>query len=358
MIKIIYSFNKEGYEAKCWEREIAHASNEEFIFIPFNHGQYLSPELFADSVKLDRLYHSGNPQLLKLYADLNQIIYDHKADAIIVTNCPPYHPDFLKRIPLYKVLYSTDDPGSTYLTNIPYLHAYHHVLYASPSYSTEMNMDEKMRYCGMRNADWLPISVFDFEFDSDRDQEEVFPQKRDIDIVYIGGFWKQKINTLVKVRKVFGRKFKMFGFLRLKHNLYLNIRYGYKGWVSPVSYQERVHIYQRAKIGFNIHWNEYGLGNQRLYHLPANGVMQVCDCPDFLGQIFDVGNEIVGYKDDSELIEKLTYYLEHEDKRMQIARQGYRRTIRKYRFAIVTRHAGHLIRQGMDKIGWFCGLSY
>ena len=46
--------------------------------------------------------------------------------------------------------------------------------------------------------------------------------------------------------------------------------------------RERVELYQRSRIGFNVHWNEYGLGNQRLYHLPANGVMQICDCADSL----------------------------------------------------------------------------
>jgi len=36
-MKIVYSFNKTGFEAQCWEREIHGASNKQHEFIPFNH---------------------------------------------------------------------------------------------------------------------------------------------------------------------------------------------------------------------------------------------------------------------------------------------------------------------------------
>lgn len=351
-MNIIYSFNKKGYEGECWEREIRTASNEEFAFIPFNHGHYLSPELYSDAVKLDRLYRAKHAGLLQMYVAIEECIRQHNANAIIVANCPPYHPDFLRKLNIYKVLYSADDPGATYMINIPYLHAYQHVFYVAPAYSADMDMNEKMSYCGMVNADWLPISVFDFEFDSTRTQEMLFSQERDIDIIYVGSFWRQKIDTLVSVKKVFGRRFNVYGFFRLKHNLYLNIRNGFGSWIRPVSFEERVRLYQRAKIGINIHWDDYGLGNQRLYHLPANGVMQICDCPEHLDQIFKRNEEVIAYNNADELIDKLKHYLEHDGERKEIAMRGYQRTMREYRFAAVTHKAAKLIKAGMDRISW------
>lgn len=351
-MNIIYSFSKKNYEGMCWEREIKNSSTEEFTFIPFNHVHYLSPELYSDAVKLDQLYQTRHPGLLRMYADFESHVQERKADAIIVANCPPYHPDFLRKLDVYKILYSADDPGATYMINIPYLHAYNHVFYVAPSYSADMDMVEKMRYAGMVNADWLPISVFDFEYDATRTREMLSSQKRDIDIIYVGSFWRQKIEALVKVRKTFGRRFRLFGFFRFKHNMYLNVRYGYGDWIRPVSFEERVRLYQRAKIGFNIHWNNYGLGNQRLYHLPANGVMQICDCPEYLGKIYEIGKEVASYRNADDLIDKLAYYLEHEEERLQVAMQGYERTICEYRFASVTQRAGQLIREGMSRIGW------
>src|SRR5438309_56587 len=110
MTRCIFSFNKKPPEAECWEREVAAASNSEITFVPFNHDRYLDPPLYSDSVQLDRLYQRGDHRLLKLYADLKSCCEATRADAIIVNNFPPYHPDFLRRLPLYKVLYTSDDP--------------------------------------------------------------------------------------------------------------------------------------------------------------------------------------------------------------------------------------------------------
>jgi spore maturation protein CgeB len=208
-----------------------------------------------------------------------------------------------------------------------------------------------MRYCGMVNADWVPISVFDFEFSPERTEKEIFSSRRDIDIIYVGTFWRQKVDVLCAVRKAFGRQFKVYGYFRWKHNLYLNLRHDFFGWVRPVSYQERVKLYQRARVGINIHWNDYGLGNQRLYHLPANGVMQISDCASHLDRIFKAGEEVIPFRGPDDLIDRIRYDLDHDEDREEIAVQGYRRTMKEYRFAIVTRAAGVLIKQGMERSG-------
>ncbi len=353
-MNILYSFNKAGSEAANWAKEIASAGNGQFSFFPFNHGAILHPSHYTSALALDRLYQNRDRRLMELYEAFEERLKATAADAAIVANCPPYHPDYLRRLHIYKALYSADDPGSTYLINIPYLHAYDHVFFAAPAYSRDMAMKEKMTYAGKVNADWLPISVFDFEHSAGRDEDDVFRHHRDIDIIYIGGFWRQKLPILAAVRHAFGRHFRMYGFFRLKHNLYMKVRYGYSGWVSPVAIEERVSLYQRAKIGINLHWNEHGLGNQRLYHLPANGVMQISDCADILHHIFEPDREIVGCRGVDDLIDKLKYFLTHDPERIAIAAAGYRRTMREYRFSVVTRHAGLLIRQGMDRIGWRC----
>ena len=348
-MKILYSFNKRGAEGKHWSAEIAAASEPGYTFVPFNHQEYLDPLLYCDAAKLDRLYRGKHPGLMKLYTALTSRLREEKIDALLVANCPPYHPDFLRTLPVYKVLYSADDPDATYLINIPYLHAYHHVLYVDPAYSRDMDMATKMKYAGMTNADFLPISVFDFECDTSRSVAEVFSQPRDIPIIYVGGFWRQKIPLLMSVAKAFGSSFKIYGFFRFKHNIYLNLIHGSRRWIRPISLQQRVALYQRAKIGVNIHWDEYGLGNQRLYHLPANGVMQISDCTTHLGRIFKIDDEIASYRTASDLIEKIRYYLNHENDRLRIAQNGYARTMLDYRFATITRRAARLIKGGMER---------
>ena len=346
-MRILYSFNKPGYEGECWDKEIRDASTSELTFVPFNHQNYLDPRSYETAARLDGLYRAGDSRLLAMYRDVEKVLREQRIDAMIVANCPPYHPDFLRTLDVYKALYSADDPGATYLINIPYLHAYDHVFFVAPTYSATMDMRSKMLDAGARNADWLPISVFDFECDPARSREVIQAQRRDIDIIYVGGFWRQKLETLARVKKAFGRRVSLFGMFRMKHNVYLNVRFGARAWVRPVSHQERVALYQRAKLGFNLHYDNFGLGNQRLYHLPANGVMQISDCAPHLDRVFEPGKEIVGFNTVDELIDRIGHYLAHDDERMEIAMRGYERTMRDYRFATVTRHAAQLLRDGM-----------
>jgi spore maturation protein CgeB len=346
-MKILYSFNKHGYEADCWERGIRAASDGKITFIPFNHERFLKPKLYIDAVNLDRLYQARDPRLMQMYDEFEECINKHHADAIIVINYPPYHPDFLRRLKVYKVLYSTDDPGATYMRNIPYLHAYDHVFYLDPDYSEDMNMSEKMRFCGMKNENWIPLGVLDEDYDTTKTEDTIFEQERDIDIIYVGAPYIQKLELLAKVKKAFGRNCRLYGRFRLPWNIYYNLRYRWPGWMRTISFPERTRLHQRAKIGFNVHWNNHGLGNQRLYYLPANGVMQICDSQQYLGRVFEVGKEVETYRSADELIEKIRYYLAHDDEREKIALRGYGRTMKEYRFSDILRKSADYIIEGM-----------
>src|SRR5262249_28447008 len=160
------------------------------------------------------------------------------------------------------------------------------------------------------------------ECDTIQTEETIGKSNRDVDVIYIGGFWRQKLGVLARVKKALGSRGRLHGFFGIKHNLYFNAVYGAPGWVSPVSWEERVRLYQRSRIGFNIHWDDYGLGNQRLYHLPANGVLQISDCADSMNRVFEVGKEIDTYRGVDELIEKLRYYLSNEEARKKMALEG------------------------------------
>lgn len=351
-LSIIYSYNKVGMEADEWDREIRAASDANFTFTPFNHGRFIDPTRLATAWQLDARYRADDPALSGLYVAFERVVGDASADAVIVANCPPYHPDFLRRIPIYKVLCSGDDPDATYRSNIPYLHAYHHVMFYDPVHSRDMDMVEKMRYCGMSNADWLPLGVMDYEFRPEASVDELLQQERDVEIVYVGSFFRQKLHLLKEVRRAFGRRFRLHGLFRLKHNLFFNVAQGPTAWVRPVSFEQRRNLFQRSRIGFNIHWNEYGLGNQRLYQLPANGVFQLSDCADHLHHVYEPGREVEPYRSAGELIEKIRYYLEHNAERERQVRAAHERVVREYRFREVTRRAATLIVEGMQRIGY------
>ena len=88
-------------------------------------------------------------------------------------------------------------------------------------------------------------------------------------------------------------------------------------------------LYQNVKIGINMHWS-YGPSNIRTYQLPANGVMQICDCSEGLNQIYKVGKEVILYNSIAEAIELIQYYLKNDEERKKIATMGFKRAIRDY----------------------------
>lgn len=352
-MNIIYSFNKKGYEAKYWYEEIAAASDTQYRFIPFNHDPYLEANLYVRAQLLDNLYYEEHPGVMRLYKDLEGIIKETKSEALIVDNCFPYHPEYLLRLRIYKVLRTSDGPITAYDRDFAYLHAYDQILYHSRAYSRDMSMAEKLRYCGAKNIDYWPLGLFDRMFDGSKSLEEIFGIPRDIDIIFIGALYIGKMPILAKVKKAFGRRFQMYGLSTIRRNVYFNAKYGLPGWIRPIPFEKYVSFYQRAKIGVNVHnRGPYSVGNYRLFDLAGNGVMQISDGGEYLNDFFKIGEEIVGYEDADDLIEKVGYYLEHDEERKEIAVNGYRRVMKDHRIGQRLRQAGGLIEQGMARIGW------
>jgi spore maturation protein CgeB len=345
-VKILYSFNKRGAEAAFWEREIAAASTDDVQFLPFNHDPYLNSARYLRAQKLDDLYFEREQGLMDLYTAVEARVRDEKIDVLVVDTCPPYHPDWLRRLPTFKVLRIADGPISAYDRDFAYAHAYDLVLFHSPAYSRDMEIGEKLHYIGARRTAFWSLGVFDAAFDPGLSEEVLMSRERDIDVVFVGALHRGKMPFLAQVKRALGKRCRMHGLATLKQNLYFNARHGFPGWVTPIRQSDYVPLYQRAKIGFNIHnRGKYTVGSYRLYELPANGVMQLSDGDEYLNAFFDEGREIVGYRSADDLIDKIHYYLDHDDERQRIAAAAYRRVMRDYRIGHVLHRAAEIIRE-------------
>ena len=174
-----------------------------------------------------------------------------------------------------------------------------------------------------------------------------------VDIVFVGALHVGKMPFLAKIKKHFGRHLRIYGIASLKKELYFNLKYRYPSWIRPIPFEQYVPLYQRAKIGFNLHnRGKYTVGGYRLFDLPANGVMQISDGGEYLEEFFKVGEEIVGYDNIDDLIDKLRYYLIQDEERKRIALNGYRRVMREHRFSYRMQQLGELIEKGMARIAW------
>ena len=70
----------------------------------------------------------------------------------------------------------------------------------------------------------------------------------------------------------------------------------------------------------------------RMYETALHGMMLLCDkaARDLHGQIFEPDREAVYYDSTADAIDKIHYYLNHEQERVEIARNGFNRAWKDY----------------------------
>lgn len=91
----------------------------------------------------------------------------------------------------------------------------------------------------------------------------------------------------------------------------------------------------RSRITLNRHINvaENNANNMRLYEATGVGSLLLTDRKDNLGELFEIGKEVVAYSSQEEAAELIHYYLSHPDEAQAIARAGQARTLREHTYA-------------------------
>jgi spore maturation protein CgeB len=72
--------------------------------------------------------------------------------------------------------------------------------------------------------------------------------------------------------------------------------------------------------------------NMRLFESTGVGTLLLTDEKENLPQLFEPGREVVTYRGEGELVERVEHFLEHEDERAAIARAGQERTLREHTY--------------------------
>jgi len=92
---------------------------------------------------------------------------------------------------------------------------------------------------------------------------------------------------------------------------------------GPAAGDKVLKIYSASKIVMNINHphSVYGV-NTRTFDIPSCGAFEIMDYKQGIEDLFDVGNEIVCYHDVRELKSLVKYYLDHPDRRNEIAEKG------------------------------------
>lgn len=95
----------------------------------------------------------------------------------------------------------------------------------------------------------------------------------------------------------------------------------------PVSQMEGgFKVFYSSKINLNITMRSIESGiPMRIFDIMSVGGFIVSNYQEEIPELFEEGKEIVTFKTPEELIEKADYYLKHEEERMKIGLNGYKK---------------------------------
>jgi spore maturation protein CgeB len=100
-----------------------------------------------------------------------------------------------------------------------------------------------------------------------------------------------------------------------------------------VAAEEKAAAFNSAKILVNsMHFAEQSGVNNTLFEAAGCGAFQLCDERPTLSEFFQPEEEVVTFRSRSELIEKLRYYLGHDDERKKIAARASERAHREHTY--------------------------
>ncbi len=180
-------------------------------------------------------------------------------------------------------------------------------------------------------AHFLPLAL---------DESVYYPieSERDIDLLFVGALYPNRIELLNKIIKAFpDKKIKIYGNLfspfkkpwkllfRKNKHIYTN---------KSVQPTELNKLYARSKICLNIHHAQsVGGVNQRFFEILGAGALQLCDYKMFIGDNFTEG-DLVWYKNEEELFTKLSYLFSNMHNLDEIRQSGYKKVSKQHTFAM------------------------
>ncbi len=154
-----------------------------------------------------------------------------------------------------------------------------------------------------------------------------------VDVTFVGGLssaHSQRVRFLETIAQAQPIDFWGYGAEHLAANSPLKARSHGDAW-GLAMYQ----ALRNAKISLNLHIDasENNANNMRLYESTGVGTLLLTDHKDNLHTLFAPDTEVAVYHSKEECIEKIHFYLTHEQERAAVAAAGQARTLQEHTYA-------------------------
>ena len=175
-------------------------------------------------------------------------------------------------------------------------------------------------HLGIKNTRILPLGC-DVEYHDSINPDPAFIKENGVDVCFVGIFdkYREKFLEAVSDHKLGIWSWTIGRYETELTKFHRGVVYG----------EDMIKVYKSSKIVLNIHreFEESG-GNFRLFEIPACGAFQLVDEKSDIGKYFEVGKEVVTFRNEYDLKRKIKYYLQNPKEREEIAEAGYNRVKR------------------------------
>ena len=246
----------------------------------------------------------------------------------------PAQADAVRALGIRIAIWFTDDPYYTDLTASLALH-YDDV------FTLERRCIEFYRQAGCPRVHHLPLGVYPEHYRP----RNALPDKRK-EISFVGSAYWNRVAVFDQITPYLAKRDTHISGIwwdRLPGYQQLAARIALNKWMEPA---ETAETYSGAAIVINLHRapddstfnsNSRGIGavspNPRTFEIAACATLQLTDIREEIAAYYTPGAEIETYASAEELVEKLDYYLSHEEERRAIAQRALLRTMREHTYA-------------------------
>jgi len=317
--KVLYFHTNSQLSEQIWHAQraktwTAMGYHTEVVTLPknleFRYYKSLEKQWLNDDQDLLNFYHV-------LVSKINQ------CDLFIHFNGGMIYPEILKQInsKVVKVYHCADDPESSNILSRPVAKFYDHCAIS--------NIAEIERYksWGVRNVFFWPLGAINYKDEYFDAIENTSFEQRKHDIGFIGAkYGTAKYGRIGKVLGLYNKKTDMDKLLSEVPQL---VGYGSLWDNGYIKSENILDFYTNIKMGINIH-NSTGPINSRVFDLNAFGICQLCDNKSFLGEIYELDKEVIGFDTIPEAIAKIQYYISNVNEAKEIAYKGRERYFKNY----------------------------
>ena len=252
---------------------------------------------------------------------LVKVAISFRPHVLLVVKGAYIHPEVLAEIKSESktilVNYATDDPFNLTSSNrdvvagIPYYDLY---------LSTKRSILSDLMGAGARKAVWLPFGYEPAIHFPERPNSPEETARWASDVVFIGGCDRDRVHFFTPFLNLIDIKLKLYG----GHwDRYPELRSFWQGFAVGRDYRlalggskVAVGLVRRANRDGNV---------MRTFEIPACGAFLLAERTDEHLELFEEGKEMVCFSSPEEMVDKIRYYLKHNEERQRITEAGYRR---------------------------------